>query len=166
LSTLPDPQRRLWYIIDEFASLHKQEAFSKALAEMRKYGGCIAVGLQNIPQLQELYGHTETKSLTSLFNTKVIFRNANPETAKHMSQMLGEQEVKETMEGISYGAHQMRDGVSLNEHKQFKPVVSANDIMILNDLEAYLKLPGNLPVTKIKFEVGQTEKICSWFVPI
>jgi len=83
-----------------------------------------------------------------------------------MSQMLGEQEVKEAVEGISYGAHQMRDGVSLNEQKQFKPVVSANDIMNLDDLEAYIKLPGNLPITKIKFEIPSSELICPDFIPI
>lgn len=155
MSTAPNPDRRVWFMIDELISLNKQEALPKALAEIRKYGGCIAAGVQNIPQLQEQYGPAETKSLTSLFNTKVIFRNGDPETAKYMSQMLGEQEIMESVEGISYGAHQMRDGVSLNEHKRMKPVVSATDIMSLNDLEAYLKLPGNLPVTKLKFSVSR-----------
>lgn len=154
MSTQPSPNKRMWFMIDELISLNKQEAIPKALAEIRKYGGCIVAGVQNIPQLQELYGHAETKSLTSLFNTKVIFRNSDPETAKYMSQMLGEQEIVESVEGISYGAHQMRDGVSLNEQKRLRPVVSATDIMSLNDLEAYLKLPGNLPVTKLKFQVN------------
>lgn len=165
LSMAPEPSRRLWFVIDELASLHKQDALSKALAEIRKYGGCMAVGIQNIPQLQGLYGHAETKSLTSLFNTKVIFRNGDPETAKHMSQMLGEQEVKEATEGISYGAHQMRDGVTLNEQKRLKPVVSANDIMGLDDLEAYIKLPGNLPIAKVKIEMAQAERVCKGFIP-
>lgn len=166
LSSEPHQTRRLWFIIDELACLNKQESLPKALAEIRKYGGCVAVGIQNIPQLQGQYGHAETKSLTSLFNTKIIFRNGDPETAKHMSQMLGEQEVKESMENISYGAHQMRDGVSLNEQKRLKPVVSANDIMILNDLEAYLKLPGNLPVAKMKLELNKASKICPGFIPV
>jgi len=166
LSSEPHQTRRLWFIIDELASLNRQESLPKALAEIRKYGGCMAVGVQNIPQLQGLYGHAETKSLTSLFNTKVIFRNGDPETAKHMSQMLGEQEVKESMEGISYGANSIRDGVSLNEQKRLKPVVSANDIMILDDLEAYLKLPGNLPVAKVKLDLDKTEKLCPGFMPI
>jgi type IV conjugative transfer system coupling protein TraD len=165
MNTKPDPHRRLWFVIDELISLNKQEVLPKALAEIRKYGGCIAAGIQNIPQLQEQYGNAETKSLTSLFNTKVVFRNGDPETARHMSQMLGEQEVKETIEGLSYGAHQMRDGVSLNEQKRMKPVVSATDIMALNDLEAYLKLPGNLPITHLKFEVNILKNICPAFVP-
>jgi len=166
LSTPPDPTNRLWFIIDELPSLHKQESFLKALAEIRKPGGCIAVGIQNIPQIQALYGYAETKSLTSLFNTKVIFRNGDPESAKHMSQMLGEQEVKEVVEGISFGEHSMRDGVSLNEQKHHKPVVTPNDIMTLDGLEAYLKLPGNLPITKIKFEIPSSLPRCPAFVPI
>ncbi len=166
MSSEPHQTRRLWFIIDELACLNRQESLPRALAEIRKYGGCMAVGVQNIPQLQGQYGQAETRSLTSLFNTRVIFRNGDPETARHMSQMLGEQEVKESMEGISYGAHQMRDGVSLNEQKRLKPVVSANDIMILDDLEAYLKLPGNLPVAKVKLGLDKTVKACPGFVPI
>ena len=166
LSTPPDPANRLWFIIDELPSLHKQESFLKALAEIRKTGGCIAVGVQNIPQLQAQYGYAETKSLTSLFNTKVIFRNGDPESAKHISQMLGEQEIKEVVEGISFGEHSMRDGVSLNEQKHLKAVVTPHDIMSLNDLEAYLKLPGNLPITKIKFEVPNAKAISPAFAPI
>ena len=38
--------------------------------------------------------------------------------------------------------------------------------MILDDLEAYLKLPGNLPVTKIKLTLDNTEKTCPGFVPV
>lgn len=129
LSVPPDPTRRLFFNIDEFTSLNKQEAFPKAMAEIRKFGGCMVVGIQNISQLQGQYGHAETKSLTSLFNTKVIFRNGDPDSAKHMSQMLGEQEVKEVAEGISFGEHRMRDGVSLNEQKRMKPVVTPNDII-------------------------------------
>lgn len=166
LSTPPDSKNRLWFIIDELPSLHKQESFLKALAEIRKTGGCIAVGVQNIPQLQTLYGYAETKSLTSLFNTKVIFRNGDPESAKHISQMLGEQEVKEVVEGISFGEHSMRDGVSLNEQKHMKPVVTPHDIMALNDLEAYLKLPGNLPITKVKFEIPKKNLISPAYIPL
>lgn len=166
LSIPPDPTNRLWIIIDELPSLHKQDSFLKALAKIRKNGGCIAVGVQNIPQLQALYGYAETKSLTSLFNTKVIFRNGDPESAKHISQMLGEQEVKEVVEGISFGEHNMRDGVSLNEQKHMKPVVTPHDIMALNDLEAYLKLPGNLPMTKVKFEIQTMKPVSPALVPL
>ncbi|MCE3231466.1 MAG: traD [Alphaproteobacteria bacterium] len=162
----PNRDRRLWFIIDELASLHKQEALPKALAEIRKYGGCIAVGLQDIPQLQAQYGRAEAESLVSLLNTRVIFRNGHPDTAKVMSQMLGEQEVREAVEGISYGANPIRDGVSLNDQYKMKPVVTPTELMTLENLEAYIKLPGNLPVTKIKFETPSSSLICPAFIPI
>lgn len=164
MSTNPDSNKRLWFIIDELISLNKQEVLPKALAEIRKYGGCIAAGVQNISQLQEQYGYAETKSLSSLFNTKVIFRNSDHETARYMSQLIGEQEIMEAMETISYGEHAYRDGVSLNDQKKVKPTVSATDIMALNDLEAYLKLPGDLPVTKVKFGISKIEKTCAPFI--
>jgi type IV conjugative transfer system coupling protein TraD len=162
----PDRDRRLWFIIDELASLHKQEALPKALGEIRKYGGCIAVGLQDIPQLQAQYGRAEAESLVSLLNTRVIFRNGHPDTARVMSQMLGEQEVREAVEGISYGANTIRDGVSLNDQNKMKPAVTPTDLMALENREAYLKLPGNLPVAKIKFGVPSSELICPAFIPI
>lgn len=163
MSAVPDLERRLWFIIDELGSLHKQESLPKALAEIRKYGGCVAAGVQDISQLQEQYGHAESKSLCSLFNTKVIFRGSDPETARYLSQMLGEQEVVEAMEGISYGEHAYRDGVSLSDQKRMKPLVNPTDIMALNDLEAYLKLPGDLPLTKVGFAIHKLPRVCVGF---
>ncbi|MBX9804422.1 MAG: type IV secretion system DNA-binding domain-containing protein [Alphaproteobacteria bacterium] len=46
-------------------------------------------------------------------STKVVFSIEGAEIAEHMSKWLGVQEVSEAMENISYGMHQMRDGVSL-----------------------------------------------------
>jgi type IV secretory pathway TraG/TraD family ATPase VirD4 len=46
----------------------------------------------------------------------------------------------------------MRDGVSLNQQRQVRPVVRGSDIMLLQDLEAYIKYPGKFPVSKVKFE--------------
>jgi type IV secretory pathway TraG/TraD family ATPase VirD4 len=124
------------------------------------------VGLQDIPQLRALYGHAEAESMVSLFNTRVIFRSGHPDTAKVMSQMLGEQEVREAVTGISYGAHQMRDGVSLNDQNKMKPVVTPTDLMSLENREAYLKLPGNLPITKVKFKIPKSDIINPDFIPI
>jgi type IV secretory pathway TraG/TraD family ATPase VirD4 len=108
----------------------------------------------------------EAESLVSLLNTHVIFRNGHPDTARVMSQMLGEQEVREAVESISYGAHQMRDGVSLNDQNKTKPVVTPTELMSLENFEAYLKLPGNLPVTKITFGAPSMKTDCSAFLPI
>ena len=143
---------RTWIIIDELASLNKLPSLLVGLAEIRKYGGCFVLGFQDLSQLEAIYGVSTTKTLSNLTGTKLLFRSVDTDVATRTARYLGEQEKQEANESISFGAHQMRDGVNLSNSKQTKPVVNASQIMMLNDLEAYLKFPQNLPVTKIKFD--------------
>ena len=142
---------RTWIIIDELASLNRLPSLMLGLAEIRKYGGCFVLGFQDISQLEDIYGHSASKTLSNLTGTKVLFRAVDTEVATRVARYLGEHEKEEASESISFGAHQMRDGVNLSHQKQTKPVVNASQIMQLKDLEAYLKFPGNFPVSKIDF---------------
>jgi type IV conjugative transfer system coupling protein TraD len=129
---------RTWIIIDELASLNRLPSFM--------------LGFQDLNQLEEIYGPSNTKTLSNLTGTKVLFRNIDTDVAKRVASYLGEQEKQEATESISFGAHQMRDGVNLSHNKQTKSVVTASQIMMLKDLEAYLKFPGDFPTSKVKFE--------------
>ena len=164
MSCKPDSNRRVWFIIDEKQSLNKIEALPKALAEIRKYGGCIVAGLQNISQLDQLYGNPTARSMASNYNTKVFFRSPEPNTAQWISKTIGENEVSEHSEGISFGAHQMRDGVSINEQKRIKPIVPYTEFMALPNLTAYLKLAGDYPVTKLEFKYINLPEIAEPFI--
>jgi len=150
--------RRLWFIIDELPSLNILPNLPKALAEIRKYGGCFVTGLQNLPQLEQIYGINPTRSIVGLCGTKIVFRTSDAPTAKKLSEFFGEQEILEPAESISFGAHQMRDGVNLAEHRHFQPTVSYTNLLSLNNLQAYLQLPGNYPITKITFEYLDMDK--------
>lgn len=161
----PDHNRRIWFIIDEKPSLNKVEALPKALAEIRKYGGCIVAGLQNISQIDKLYGHEVRKTMSSLYNTKVFFRSPDSDTAQWIAKTVGDHEVKESSEGISFGAHQMRDGVSINEQQKSKAVIPYTEFMSLPDLSAYIKLPEDYPVTRITFSYKNIDNRNMAFVP-
>ncbi len=155
---------RTWIIIDELASLNKLPSLLTGLAEIRKYGGCFVLGFQDLSQLEGVYGASATKTLSNLTGTKLLFRSVDTDVATRTARYLGEQEKQEANESISFGAHQMRDGVNLSNQKQIKPVVTASQIMMLNDLEAYLKFPQNLPVTKVKFDYTNIESKTISFV--
>ena len=71
----------------------------------------------------------------------------------------------ENSEGISFGAHQMRDGVSLNEQRKNKAVISYTEFMSLPDLSAYIKLPEDYPITRISFSYKEIENRHMAFVP-
>jgi type IV secretory pathway TraG/TraD family ATPase VirD4 len=156
---MPNSTTRLWVCIDELPSLHKLTDLQLCLAEGRKYGAAVILGVQNIPQLEERYGSTITKTMIDLCSTKVVFRAASYEIAVSLSRALGEQEIMEVQEGISYGANDVRDGVNLAMLKQLKPIVTAHDLMGLKNLEGYVMLPEFNAVTKIKLPYVQRDAV-------
>lgn len=150
MSLSPDQQRRLWFMIDELPALQQLPSLPLALAELRKYGGCIIAGIQGMPQISDLYGNAGSQAILDLFNTFIFFRSTDPRTTSWISKVLGEKDETEIVENLSYGANTIRDGVSLNQQTHIKPIIIPTEIQNLKDLEAYIKLPGNYPITKLK----------------
>lgn len=149
----PDLDRRVWFIVDELQSLNKLKDLEVFLTESRKYGGCALLALQSISQLDAIYGREITKTIIGNCATKVAFSEQDPEIASRISKAFGEREIKEFQEGISYGAHETRDGVNLSLQTKNQPVVSVTAIQSLKRNQAYVKLPENYPITKIKLPI-------------
>lgn len=148
LLSLPEnPQRRIWVILDELTSLQQLPYLTTALSEARKFGGCFVIGIQSYAQLAKVYGGDGGKEISSLLNTRFMFRVPDPDIAAWSAKNLGETTVEEVREGISYGANTMRDGVSVNRIERNKAVVSFSEIMRLDDLTCYVRLPGDYPLT-------------------
>ena len=143
----------MWFIIDELPALQKITALPIALAESRKYGGCFVTAIQNIYQLEEIYGSAGSSSMLDLFGSKFIFRVSDQQTAHRSALMLGEQEIIETQENLSYGSNTMRDGVNMNNLEKRKLLVMPSEIMNLPDLTCYVKLAGNVPITKLQINL-------------
>ena len=66
-----------------------------------------------------------------------------------MSAHLGEMEVEEVSESMSYGASEHRDGINLGRHRRTVPLVLGSEIRQLKDLQGYLLLKGDWPVAKV-----------------
>lgn len=118
--------------------------------KVRRYGGCFVLSFQDLHQLDVLYGSQMAKAFGGLTGTKLVFR-MDSYGAKQMSDLFGEQEILEPSESISFGAHQMREGISLTDQQKVRPLISPADLMKLDNFEAFLKFPRNLPATKVKF---------------
>jgi len=52
-------------------------------------------------------------------------------------------EVEEVREGISYGESAMRSGISISRQQSHNNIVNPSEVMRLNDLEAYIRVPGD-----------------------
>lgn len=155
LSLQPDPNRRIWFVIDELPSLQKVKDIELLLTEGRKYGGCGVLSLQSPAQLESVYGRECSKVIIGNTLTKIVFSEQDPEIASRISNAFGEHETKERQEGISYGAHEARDGVNLSSHTTKAPLIPASLIMSLPNHTAYIKLPGNYPIVKQKLKIAK-----------
>lgn len=142
----------LWFIMDELPALGKINSLNTALAESRKYGGCFVSGIQNIFQLDKIYGSAAAHDLLDLFNSKFIFRVGDQQTAHRSAMMLGEQEIRRIQESLSYGANTIRDGVNINTIEQKKMQVLPAEIMSLPNLSCFVKLAGHYPISKLKMK--------------
>lgn len=151
----PDLSRRIWFIVDELPSLNKLKDLEVFLAESRKYGGCALLALQSMAQLETIYGREITKTIIGNCATKIAFSEQDPEIASKISRAFGEREVKEYQEGISYGAHETRDGVNLSLQAKMLPLVSVTDIQSLKRNQAFVKLPENHPITRVRLSIAK-----------
>jgi type IV conjugative transfer system coupling protein TraD len=149
----PDANRRIWVILDELPALSYLPSLPIALSEGRKYGCCIMAGMQSIHQLHDIYGSNISKTMMDQFGTKFVFRTEDEIFGNYIASIFGKNEYEELKETISYGANDMRDGVSLNRDKREKPLVSLSDLSSLKDLEAFVKLPDqNMRIVRLQMK--------------
>ena len=167
LLSLPENQdRRIWFIVDELPSLHRLPQLSETIAEVRKFGGCFVLGMQSFAQLETTYGKNAAKEIFDLLNTRFFFRNPSSDMAKIVSNELGAKEIDDMRENYSYGADRIRDGISIGRQKTTQPIVTYSEIMGLQDMSCYLRLPSNYPVVKLHLKFEKRKAITSHFVPI
>ena len=164
LSLEPSRRRRIWFLYDEIPSLHKLPSLPRVLAEGRKFGGCFVLGFQNYPQLEEAYGRDFARAIYDLLNTKYFFRSPSAEVAKHVATDLGETVRKRFSEQTSFGSEQVRDGISYGKDEERVLIKSYSDIQNLNDLECFVTLPGDYPVTRLKLKFKKRRMIADALV--
>ena len=164
LSLEQSPDRKIWIILDEVPSLYNIPSLQPGMAESRQFGGCFVLGLQVWSAMRDIYGANGAETLSGLARTRVVLSTPDKATASWCSEALGNAEKTELQETLSYGAHDMRDGVSLAERNELRPIVLPTEIMSLPDLEGYLRLPQNFPVTRFSIKPDKSEKIAKPFV--
>lgn len=164
MSLTPDRNRRLYCVIDELPTLQKLPSLSDFLARARKYGGCGILGFQSYPQLNATYGKEDAAAITGYCSTWVALRANDTDTAKHVSENLGQVEQVEANEGMSYGVNDMRDGVNLSRTQVTRPLVMHTEVTNLPNFAGYLRFGRNHPVVRFVDTFNPIASICPAFV--
>lgn len=150
--------KKMWFIMDELPAMQRIPSLSMVLAQGRKYGACVVAGIQNIAQLDGIYDRSGAQELLDLFRTKFFFAVGDNVIAEYASKSLGEVEIKETKESLSYGSNTMRDGVNINTTLRIKRLVLPDEVKNLEPNNCFVKLCGNYPVTKLKVDLQARTK--------
>jgi len=152
MTAAPTTEIRLLFILDELASLSKLKALDMAFTEARKYGIVSAVGIQNLSQLDDIYGEDMTKNFIANLQNKLVLRTEEESSACRIADTLGKEEVEEVNESLSFGVESSRAGASIGARRAERHLVTSTQIMVLPDLTGYLKIAGAHPIAKVSFK--------------
>jgi type IV secretory pathway TraG/TraD family ATPase VirD4 len=141
----PGP-RPVWFILDELQSLHALPQLHTAITESRKARNPVVLGFQGRSQLEELYGR-KAEAMLSQPATKIFLRTAEANSAKWISQTIGEVEIEQMRESRMEGHFPSNQRKSRNYQfdRHPEPLVMPAEIQGLPDLHGYVK-GGNLVV--------------------
>ena len=151
LSMPEDIDRRRFIILDEFASLQRLTTIVQALEQGRSKGASLWLALQDISQLQKLYGYETTHTIANNCNTILSFAVSDPNSQEYLSRLFGETEILETDESLSMGPADYRDGLTLQRRRRKEPLLLPSQFGILPDFHFYLKMLS-YPVTQSKIQ--------------
>lgn len=165
LSLPPDSSRRIWLIIDELAVLNRIPSLLNFQAQARKYGGCGVFSFQQLSQLRQIYNKDGAESLVGGSATWLCMRQNDPETAEWVAKAFGQTEIRESQQGLSYGANDMRDGISLSQQRKLKQNLIPSEVVQLNNLEGFIRLPGRWPVAHLKLTYREPLKRVPAVIP-
>lgn len=138
-------KRNIFFVIDEFRLLPKLEYMDAGVNFGRSLGAKFIVGIQNILQVDEVYGNALSRSILSGFLTTVNFRTTDFETREYIKSIFGKRVY-------------VYDNISLSggQSREQDDVVTDSDILKLVIGQAIICLPV---ITKnpVKFQFMKWE---------
>ena len=147
LSLAPSDTRRIFFAMDEMATLGKIQSVESLLTKGRKFGASAIIGLQTISQFRNAYGTDQTQTLLSCLGTWLCLRSPDPDTAEMISKFLGKQEILRTMQ--SYGGS-AESGTGWSQQIMQTETVMPTTLQKLNDRYGYLNIVGSFHPAGVK----------------
>jgi type IV secretion system protein VirD4 len=107
-----DERYQVLLLLDEFFALGKMSSLASKIAVSAGYGFKMAIILQNISQLDEIYGRATRETMVSGTAVKLFFAINDNETAKYVSDALGTYTATTTTKipGLGFGQSRVSIG--------------------------------------------------------
>ena len=169
--SLPDSAtRRVWFYLDELDALPPLQGLKDAQTRLRKKGGCVAIGLQSIDQVRNVYGAAVANMIIENCDNVLILRCATSDrggTAQFASELIGEREVEhdETTTSRSKGKQHTTSSTATHVRRRIEKAVLPSQIMQLPTRSGYLKLAGGAEWKKLSFDFVEFPATTEPYVP-
>lgn len=161
-----DRERRIFFFLDEFTSLHRLEKIIDLLKLGRSKGAALFLAFQDFQQLKQIYNDNDMHTVINNCKSVAIGQVFDPEAANYLAKRFGEQEFYERSQTLSSGVAVNRDGMSLNEQRKRDLVVHDYDLINLEARDFYIKIDGYEGVTKTTADIIELTKIADGFIPV
>lgn len=135
----------LLMIIDEAASLQKLPILQEALGYVAGYGIRLFMLVQDIAQIEELYG--DKQSFDSGAETRIAYAPNKIETAEKLARMTGKTTVTEENASNSRDLIGIRPGnVNTSTSKTGRDLITADEFLVLHDQDVVVFVKGQPPI--------------------
>jgi len=149
--------RPVWFVLDEVASLQNLPKLQDAITRNRKANNPVVLGIQRRNQLQKHHG-LDAEAMLSQPGTKIFLRTSEPESAKWISDTIGEVEIEQLRESRWQEPwRRSRSSKNYQLERRIEPLVLASQITGLEDRRGYLK-SGNA-VVPLSFSYVDVPKV-------
>ena len=119
LLNTPEPnQKKVWFVLDELASLQRLPQLHTAITENRKSKNPLVLGFQGKAQLEVIYGHM-AEVMLSQPATKIFLKTTEPKAAEWVSKAIGQIEIERMKEAHNTGH---RSGKNFTLDRQTEPL--------------------------------------------
>lgn len=151
-----------WVIVDEVHSLRRLPALQTTLVEGRKYGVKMVLGTQNKAQFEEHNGRGAATMLSAP-HTKILFRCNEPESARWVADLIGEEEKERPRVGTTATVDAKgRDSINYSTFTERRAVISKEQVMALPNLHGYWKYADS--VVPFRIEPQNLRRVAEGFV--
>jgi type IV secretion system protein VirD4 len=135
----------LLMIIDEAASLRKLPILQEALGYVAGYGIRLFMLVQDITQVEELYG--DKQSFDSGAETRIVYAPNKIETAEKLARMSGKTTITEENASNSRDIIGIKAGsVSISTSKTGRDLLTADEFLALHDQDVVVFVKGQPPI--------------------
>lgn len=135
----------LLMIIDEAISLRKLPILQEALSYVAGYGIRMFLLVQDITQVEDLYGDKQT--FDSGAETRVVYAPNKIETAEKLARMSGKTTITEENVSSSREVLGIKAGsVSVSTTKTARDLITADEFMSMHDQDMVIFIKGQPPV--------------------